>query len=178
MSPYRRYCGQHTILAGRGLSFSDAVSPSSSTTSSRGRHECPFGSKHSAFLSPFPPPVLTGIGCLLKTTSDSPCSELVVPTKTTTPSTLDHRVAAASAMTAGGSGYCLVSTRIWETPQKNVSHFSAIWRNAHIFCLKVDVDHEVGSRPVRWCLQHSPQPRKSLSMPTSCSMDLGTLRRL
>ena len=62
------------------------------------------------------------------------------------------------------SGCCLMNTGIWETPQEKCSGSSAMtgstakpartasvyyfWRIAHIFYLKVDMDHEVGSRPV------------------------------
>ena len=86
------------------------------------------------------------------------------PTKTTAPSTSDHRVPAASAATAGG---------IWVLPdeyrnlgddfRKNVSSFSATTGStakhpelrratafdgiSHIFYMKVDTDLEVDSRP-------------------------------
>ena len=79
---------------------SNAVSPSSSSTNLRCRHECPFGGEHG------PVTVLTG----LVVSSKPPVTHRVRFGGPTKPSTSDHRVHAACAATAGG---------VWVLPEEH-----------------------------------------------------------
>ena len=92
--PVQKILRSTYILAGQESSVTNAVSPCSSTTTIRGRDECPFGGEHS------PSAVLTGVGGPPENHQCLAVYGVGGPHKTTAPNTSDHRVPAASAARA------------------------------------------------------------------------------
>ena len=117
--PVQKILRSTYIIAWQGPYCSDAVSPSSSTTTFRDRDECPFGA------------------------STGPPRAYVVggPHTTTAPSVSDHCVPAALAATARFR----VQRGVWFNSGYVFMHLSAesVGTISHVFCVKVDSGREV-----------------------------------